>query len=678
MADLTIADVRAKYPQYKDLPDDKLVEGLHKKYYADMPLEDFQKKVGYKAAATPSPGQSAADLSKQYQNQSVAGMVGDIASGAASNAVDIARGAVAGTIAAPGEMSKGLQAGANWVNGKMGGDPKFWSGKTVLPEFKPVVNAVPRLGTAPTPQSPGFEEMGSAVAPVPGKGLIKGARAVPEVIGGVKAAVKGAAAPVIDTLRGVPAKAARAEAMAASKGALAEKSSQLGMEATTKTQQALQGESVATAIERNLQQIAERGDRPTLDVQGENIRTAVSGAYEAADKTRKAETAGLYDAARKAAAEREKDGARIDVSGVTEGAEKELEKSENIPELRANIQKQINAIKGIEEKTPVVAPLGKGKVASRLTPPKVPSAPKAGLTYEELDQANKYLKDIAYSGELQGYDGISRKVALDLSHKLDAKIAEFVPEHAAAAEKYKELSKPLESLSTRIGKAVTGGEGGIKGDAYAKVASQNLPQRLFGTKDAIDLVVDAIAGGKDAPPAARAAAQAQVDKMVEHWIMESARGAKGATGEASANALKTPKMEATLRAVPKVEEKLRPQFDAETRMARQGERAAKTAKTADAEAKAAAGAKARIDNAMKQAEVDFAAGSQKAAYDGYVAALRQSMADLDPAKYKAAIALIERAGTLQAKTDKARSLAKRFITGAALVGAGYEAKGLMP
>ena len=300
------------------------------------------------------------------------------------------------------------------------------------------------------------------------------------------------------------------------------------------------------------------------------------------------------------------------------------------------------------------------------------------MTYEELDLANKYLKDIAYSGELQGYDAIVRNAALKLSKGLDVEIAKFVPEHAAAAAKYAELSEPLESMATRIGRALTGTEGGLKGEAYAKIASQNLPGRVFSTKDGIDLVVDAIAGGKDAPPAARAAAQAQVDKMVEHWIMESARGAKGATGEAAANALKTSHMEATLRAVPEVEKKLRPQFDAEARMARQGERAAETAKATGAEAKAAAGAKARIDKAMKQAEVDFASGSQKAAYDGYVAALRQSMADLDPAKYKAAIALIERAGTLQAKTDKARSLAKRFITGAALVGAGYEAKGLIP
>ena len=49
MADLTINDVREKFPQYKDLSDEQLAQGLHKKYYADMPFDDFSTKIGYKA-----------------------------------------------------------------------------------------------------------------------------------------------------------------------------------------------------------------------------------------------------------------------------------------------------------------------------------------------------------------------------------------------------------------------------------------------------------------------------------------------------------------------------------------------------------------------------------------------------------------------------------------------------
>jgi hypothetical protein len=481
----------------------------------------------------------------------------------------------------------------------------------------------------------------------------------------------------VDTLRGVPATAARGEALEATKGALTQESATLGRTAATKAQEASKAESVAVAVQRNLDQIAERGDRPTLDVQGNTVQTAIGGAYDAAEAARVKGTAGPYEAARKAAAAREKDGARIDVSTVTPKVQALLDKAENIPDLRAKLSKLINAVTGVEEKAPVAAPIGKGKVTSKLTPAKQPQAPKQALTYEELDLANRYLKDIAYSGELQGYDAIVRRAALDLSKGLDAQIAKFVPEHAAASAKYAELSKPLESLATRIGRAVTGTEGGIKGDAYSKIAAQNLPQRLFGTKDGIDLVVDAIAGGKSAAPAARKAAQAQVDQMVEHWIMESARGSTGATGAAAAKTLQAPQMAATLQAVPGVGKKLAGQFAGEERVAAMGERAATTAKTSGAEAKAAAGAKMRVDKAMAQAEVDYKYGSKQKAYESYVAALRQSMADVDPAKYKAAIGLIERAGTLQAKTDKARSLAKKFLWGAGGVAAGYEAKGLL-
>jgi hypothetical protein len=80
---------------------------------------------------------------------------------------------------------------------------------------------------------------------------------------------------------------------------------------------------------------------------------------------------------------------------------------------------------------------------------------------------------------------------------------------------------------------------------------------------------------------------------------------------------------------------------------------------------------------LQQADLDLKYGSKQKAYDGYVAALRQAMATTDPAKYKAALALIERAGTLQAKTEKAESLAKKFLYGAAAVGAGYEARDVL-
>lgn len=42
----TIAEVRAKYPQYNDLSDEALANALHKKFYSDMPEADFKAKIG--------------------------------------------------------------------------------------------------------------------------------------------------------------------------------------------------------------------------------------------------------------------------------------------------------------------------------------------------------------------------------------------------------------------------------------------------------------------------------------------------------------------------------------------------------------------------------------------------------------------------------------------------------
>jgi hypothetical protein len=46
---MSIAEIRQKYPQYDDLSDDQLAEGLHRKFYADMPLPEFRAKIGLSA-----------------------------------------------------------------------------------------------------------------------------------------------------------------------------------------------------------------------------------------------------------------------------------------------------------------------------------------------------------------------------------------------------------------------------------------------------------------------------------------------------------------------------------------------------------------------------------------------------------------------------------------------------
>ena len=48
---MDIKEIRQKYPQYEDLTDQQLADGLHKKYYSDIPKDDFYKRINL--ATTP-------------------------------------------------------------------------------------------------------------------------------------------------------------------------------------------------------------------------------------------------------------------------------------------------------------------------------------------------------------------------------------------------------------------------------------------------------------------------------------------------------------------------------------------------------------------------------------------------------------------------------------------------
>jgi hypothetical protein len=59
---MNIQEIRQKYPQYNDLSDEDLAGALHRKYYADMPFEEFAGKIGLQAqaaAADPTEGMSS-------------------------------------------------------------------------------------------------------------------------------------------------------------------------------------------------------------------------------------------------------------------------------------------------------------------------------------------------------------------------------------------------------------------------------------------------------------------------------------------------------------------------------------------------------------------------------------------------------------------------------------------
>lgn len=87
----SIAEIRQQYPQYQDMSDQQLADAMHKKFYSDMPQDDFYKRIGF-----------------QSQQPSVAEDV------AKSGAAGVARG-TADLVGMPGGVSDMFNTGAGWL-----------------------------------------------------------------------------------------------------------------------------------------------------------------------------------------------------------------------------------------------------------------------------------------------------------------------------------------------------------------------------------------------------------------------------------------------------------------------------------------------------------------------------------------------------------------------------------
>src|SRR3569832_343289 len=98
----TMQEVRSKYPQYSDLSDEQLAGALHKKFYADMPYEDFAKKVGLSVPGPETEDQVNARVYAKYGNMSLWDKIKGDLSSIPSAITPIARGAWDGVSALPG------------------------------------------------------------------------------------------------------------------------------------------------------------------------------------------------------------------------------------------------------------------------------------------------------------------------------------------------------------------------------------------------------------------------------------------------------------------------------------------------------------------------------------------------------------------------------------------------
>jgi hypothetical protein len=130
---VTLADVRKQYPQYQDMTDAQLADGLHAKFYSDMPRDEFNAKLGIyaKLPSGKQPQKGDKTLAPQFADLPVPGSPnfmpggkpetspnvewapgqGPKGSGILQNAAAGANDMLAGMIGAPADAGRNL---INW------------------------------------------------------------------------------------------------------------------------------------------------------------------------------------------------------------------------------------------------------------------------------------------------------------------------------------------------------------------------------------------------------------------------------------------------------------------------------------------------------------------------------------------------------------------------------------
>lgn len=112
----TLAEIRQQYPQYSDLDDSALAEGIYRRFYSDMPRDEFNKRLAVPTQSQPSSTlDTAVDVGK-------------------SAGIGLAQGAI-GLATLPGNIEQLGRMGINKVAEFAGADGPVVDNDTVLPNY---------------------------------------------------------------------------------------------------------------------------------------------------------------------------------------------------------------------------------------------------------------------------------------------------------------------------------------------------------------------------------------------------------------------------------------------------------------------------------------------------------------------------------------------------------------
>ena len=144
------------------------------------------------------------------------------------------------------------------------------------------------------------------------------------------------------------------------------------------------------------------------------------------------------------------------------------------------LEAQLKKIRGILDRTIVDVD---GTVISRKP-----------ANFEVLEDARRWLRDKSYGVPAQGYDAISQQMAGRFADRIEAIQKEFSPKIEKFLTQYKKDSEPLRVFQTKVGKALTDTQ--LPGTDFATVAAQDIPGRVFKSRENYNALVDAFGGDR--------------------------------------------------------------------------------------------------------------------------------------------------------------------------------------
>ena len=278
-----------------------------------------------------------------------------------------------------------------------------------------------------------------------------------------------------------------------------------GAEADAARQMAKEAEQSAIAAERaagRSERQAERAGKPMAGVTeqeiagryrpvgiseqdvGDRIRRYVSETFNRLKKTRSENADKLKGEAFDVARQREQAGEKV----ADTNAYKRLQ--ETISGALKTPEKLVSAPGSTGSKLQELNNILKGTAVDETTGNVVQN----DLSFQGMERLRRLLSDRAYGFPETGFDAIGQQEAGQYAKLIADAMEEFSPGLRKFLDQYKKDSEPLRVFQTKVGKVFEEQLPGATG--YAKVASQDIPKKVFANRESYQGLIEALGGNK--------------------------------------------------------------------------------------------------------------------------------------------------------------------------------------